>query len=153
ALRPAFLPVLVFVVAAFTSFATGSSWGTMGILFPLVVPLAHGIAPDDLNILLGAISGILAGSVWGDHCSPISDTTILSSLATSCDHLDHVRTQIPYALVVAIVCMLAGDLPTALGWYGPWIAMLVGAGLLTALVFLLGRPTLPPRGEVGRRHT
>jgi Na+/H+ antiporter NhaC len=138
-LRPALLPFLVFLVAAFTSFATGSSWGTMGILFPLVVTLAHGIAPDDSTILLGSISSILAGSVWGDHCSPISDTTILSSLATSCDHLDHVRTQIPYAVVVAAVGMLFGNLGTAFGWYGPWVAMLLGASTIVGIVFLVGK--------------
>lgn len=138
-LRAEFLPVLVFLVAAITSFATGTSWGTMGILFPLVVPLAHGIAPGDTHLLLGAISGILAGSVWGDHSSPVSDTTILSSLASSCDHMDHVRTQLPYAFLVALVSMLLGDLPTALGWYGPWVALALGALILTFTVLLLGR--------------
>lgn len=141
ALHPGAIPVLVFLVAAFTSFATGSSWGTMGILFPLVVPLAHGLAPNDSAILLGAISSILAGSVWGDHCSPISDTTILSSLAASCDHLDHVRTQIPYAVMVAVVGMLLGDVPSAFfGWYSPWIGMVLGAAALVLLIRVLGKP-------------
>jgi Na+/H+ antiporter NhaC len=141
ALHPGAIPVLVFLVAAFTSFATGSSWGTMAILFPLVVPLAHGLAPGDSVILLGAISSILAGSVWGDHCSPISDTTILSSLATSCDHLDHVRTQIPYAVMVAVVAMLLGDVPSAfIAWYSPWMGMLLGAAALVLLIRGLGKP-------------
>ena len=149
-LHPGVIPVLVFIVAAFTSFATGSSWGTMGILFPLVVPLAHGLAPGDSVILLGAISGILAGSVWGDHCSPISDTTILSSLATSCDHLDHVRTQIPYAVTVAIVAMLLGDLPTAfIPGYSPWIALALGAAVLVLLIRVVGKP-VPDTAGVAR---
>jgi Na+/H+ antiporter NhaC len=138
-LRPAFLPLLVFLVAAFTSFATGSSWGTMGILFPLVIPLAHGLSPEDSALMLGAISGILAGSVWGDHCSPISDTTILSSMASSCDHIDHVRTQLPYAILVGAIAMLLGDLPTGLGWYGPWTGLVLGAAALTAIVLAISR--------------
>ena len=102
------LPALVFLVSALVSFATGTSWGTMGILFPIVVPLAHGLAPGSDPVMLGAISSILAGSVFGDHCSPISDTTIMSSLACSCDHIDHVRTQLPYALLAAVAACLAG---------------------------------------------
>ncbi len=150
ALHPGIMPVLVFLVAAFTSFATGSSWGTMGILFPLVVPLAHGLAPGDTVILLGSISSILAGSVWGDHCSPISDTTILSSLATSCDHLDHVRTQIPYAVMVALVAMVLGDIPTAFfSWYSPWIGMVLSAAVIVFLVRTFGRPVPTHPADAG----
>lgn len=138
-LKPALLPALVFLVSALVSFATGTSWGTMGILFPLVVPLAHGMAPGQETVMLGTISSILAGSVWGDHCSPISDTTIMSSMASSCDHIDHVRTQIPYALVVGGVCLIFGDLACGLGVYPAWMGLLVGAGLLAGIVFLMGR--------------
>jgi Na+/H+ antiporter NhaC len=138
-LSPALLPALVFMVSALVSFATGSSWGTMGILFPLVVPLAHGMAPGNEAVMLGTISSILAGSVWGDHCSPISDTTIMSSLASSCDHIDHVRTQVPYALVVGGVCLIFGDLACGLGIYNAWIGLIIGAGLLAGCVFLLGK--------------
>jgi Na+/H+ antiporter NhaC len=138
-LSPALLPALVFVISALVSFATGSSWGTMGILFPLVVPLAHKMAPGQEAVMLGTISSILAGSVWGDHCSPISDTTIMSSMASSCDHIDHVRTQIPYALVVGGTCLLFGDLACGLGLYNAWVGLLIGAGLLTGTVFLLGK--------------
>jgi Na+/H+ antiporter NhaC len=138
-LSPALLPALVFLVSALVSFATGTSWGTMGILFPLVVPLAHGMAPGDQGLMLGTISSILAGSVWGDHCSPISDTTIMSSMASSCDHIDHVRTQIPYALVVGLVGLIFGDLACGLGLYSAWVGLLLGAGLLAAIVFLLGK--------------
>ncbi len=101
------LPTLVFVLAAVTAFATGTSWGTMGILMPLVVPLTWaiiagdgGVDPASFPILYSAISCVLAGAVWGDHCSPISDTTIMSSIASGCDHIAKVRTQMPYALFV-----------------------------------------------------
>jgi Na+/H+ antiporter NhaC len=139
-LAPAWIPATVFVLAALVSFATGTSWGTMAILFPLVVPLAHQIAPGNETILLGTVSSILAGSVWGDHCSPISDTTVLSSMATSCDHVDHVRTQLPYALLVGGVSLLCAELPVAAGWYGPWVGLLVGAVVMVAAFELLARP-------------
>ena len=116
------LPWLVFVVAAAMSFATGTSWGTMAILLPLVIPLAvslgGGVGFDggsQYTILLGTISSVLAGGIFGDHCSPISDTTVLSSTATACDHVDHVRTQLPYALLVAVPAMVFGDIGTAYG--------------------------------------
>jgi len=83
---------------------------------------------------------VLAGAVWGDHCSPISDTTILSSMATSSDHIDHVRTQIPYALAVGVVGMLVGDIPTAYG-LSPWISIVLGAGILLGLIYAIGRRT------------
>jgi Na+/H+ antiporter NhaC len=143
---PAFaLPALVFLVAALTAFATGSSWGAMGILLPLTIPTtwavlqSSGIAtPEHMHIFYSAIAAVLAGSVWGDHCSPISDTTILSSLASGCDHIEHVRTQMPYALVVGLVAILAGSLPVALGlpW---WLGMLAGLALLWLLLRNLGR--------------
>jgi Na+/H+ antiporter NhaC len=143
---PAFaLPALVFLVAALTAFATGSSWGAMGILLPLTIPTtwavlqSSGMAiPEHMHIFYSAIAAVLAGSVWGDHCSPISDTTILSSLASGCDHIEHVRTQLPYALVVGLVALLAGSLPVALGlpW---WLGLLAGLALLWLLLRSLGR--------------
>jgi Na+/H+ antiporter NhaC len=134
------LPALVFVLAAATAFATGSSWGAMGILFPLAMPLtwavmiAQGQADaEHMHILYSAVSAILAGAVWGDHCSPISDTTILSSLASGCDHIEHVRTQLPYALIVGGSAVLFGSIMTALGspW---WLGM--SLGLLVLWLFL-----------------
>lgn len=139
-LPPGLLAAAVFVVAAAVSFATGTSWGAMAILFPLVVPLAHDLAPGDMNVMLGAISSILAGSVWGDHCSPISDTTIMSSMATSCDHVDHVRTQLPYALVVGIVSLLCGEVATGFGLYPAWVGLIVGAVALVLIVRFFGKP-------------
>lgn len=122
-ISPHWLPVLVFIVCAATSFSTGTSWGTMAIMMPLVIPLAFHISSinnlseaDSYLIMIGAISSVLAGCVFGDHCSPISDTTILSSMASGCDHVAHVNTQLPYAIFIAVLCMLIGDIPTAFGF-------------------------------------
>ena len=154
-LSPGLVPAIVFVLAAATAFATGSSWGTMGILMPLVIPLAWGVlAADGLHtsgeythIIYSTVSAVLAGSVWGDHCSPISDTTILSSLASQCDHVDHVRTQLPYALTVGVVALLLGTLPT--GYNVPWWAMMpVCAAVLFAVIWFVGRPVEEPGGPV-----
>lgn len=141
------LPVLVFAVAAAISFATGTSWGTMAILLPLVIPLGAELtvagemgAEGHYTILLGVVSSVLAGSIFGDHCSPISDTTVMSSMASACDHLDHVRTQMPYALLVAVVGMSLGDIPTAYG-LSPWISLTVGVLVLVLFVRFVGRPS------------
>jgi Na+/H+ antiporter NhaC len=141
------LPVLTFIIAAATAFATGTSWGTMAILFPVVVPLAVAMGAgvgfaggDDYTILLGAISSIMAGSVFGDHASPISDTTVISSMASACDHIDHVRTQLPYALLAAVVAMLVGDLPTALWGVNPLISITLGLIIIFLVLRFVGRP-------------
>jgi Na+/H+ antiporter NhaC len=143
------LPAVVFVLAAAVSFATGTSWGTMAILMPLVFPLglelptAAGLSlVVAQRIHLAAVSAVLAGAVFGDHCSPISDTTILSSLATGADHVDHVQTQLPYALTAGGVALVTGYLPV--GWgLSPWISLASG-GLLLGLVLLrFGRSVAP----------
>jgi Na+/H+ antiporter NhaC len=138
------LPALVTIVAAAVAFATGSSWGTMAILFPVVVPLAINMGAGvgfaggaGQTILLGAISSIMAGSIFGDHCSPISDTTVMSSLASACDHVDHVRTQLPYALLVAFVAIVVGDVASALGM-PPWLSILIGIGVLIGALRVFG---------------
>lgn len=144
-LSPNLLPAIIFLLAAATAFATGSSWGTMGILMPLVIPLVWGVLEasggyaGQSHILYSSVSVVLAGAVWGDHCSPISDTTILSSLASSCDHIDHVRTQLPYAMLVGGVALLLGTLPAGYGlpW---WLGMLVGAGVLLVTLRFFGQP-------------
>ena len=154
ALDPAWLPVLTFVIAAAMAFATGTSWATMAIMMPLVIPLADalstsaGLGPERVDtILVGVISSVLAGAVFGDHCSPISDTTILSSMASAADHIDHVRTQLPYALLVALVGMIVGSIPTAYGM-SPWISILIGSAVLLAVLYLYGKPVgVPTEGE------
>jgi Na+/H+ antiporter NhaC len=156
-LPPGVVPAIIFVLAAATAFATGSSWGTMGILMPLVVPLAWAVlvkngmdAPGHYHVLYSSVACVLAGSVWGDHCSPISDTTILSSMASGCDHIEHVRTQLPYAMSVGLVALLLGTLPTGFGvpW---WVVLPVGAVLLVLLHRVVGRPVetvAPPFEDV-----
>jgi len=147
------LPAMVFMLAAATAFATGSSWGAMGILFPLAMPLTWAVmvsqgqaGPEHMHILYSAVSAILAGAVWGDHCSPISDTTILSSLASGCDHIEHVRTQLPYAMTVGGVAILFGSIMTALGspW---WFGMSLGLLILWLILRFIGKPSYaPPAG-------
>ncbi len=130
---PYLLPGLIFVLAASIAFATGSSWSTMAILYPVAIPTAvavcasSGLSPElSHEIMLCVIATVLAASVLGDHCSPISDTTILSSLATDCNHLDHVKTQLPYALTVGGVSIL-----------GITISILLGGGWIIALLCML----------------
>jgi Na+/H+ antiporter NhaC len=149
-LSPGFLPVIVFVLAALTAFATGTSWGTMGILIPLAVPTAYGVAqaagfePAAAHgILLGAVSAVLAGAIFGDHCSPISDTTVMSSMSSGCDHVDHVRTQLPYAIMVGLVAILLGYLPSGFG-VPPWLCLVAGAAALAGLLHWLGRGASDP---------
>lgn len=140
-INPMFLPVLVFILCALISFSTGTSWGTMAIIMPIAIPLVHhmstvnNVAPPDATILMyGAISSVLAGSVFGDHCSPIADTTILSSMASRCNHIDHVNTQLPYALTVGVVSMLFGDILTAYG-LSPYISL----GIIFVILYLILR--------------
>ncbi len=140
------VPAIIFVLAAATAFATGSSWGTMGILMPLVVPLTWAVLvannmgdPAHYHILYSSVSCVLAGSVWGDHCSPISDTTILSSMASGCDHIEHVRTQLPYAMAVGLVALLIGTLPAGFG-FPWWLSFIIGAALLSGAIRLFGTP-------------
>ncbi len=120
---PAFLlPAVTFLIAAVVSFSTGSSWGTMAILYPLILPASwlltkeYGMSYDQsLHIFYGVVRAVITGSVFGDHCSPISDTTILSSMSSGCKHIDHVRTQLPYATTVAVVALIFGIVPGGFG--------------------------------------
>ncbi len=141
-LAPVLIPAAVFVVAALVSFATGTSWGTMAIITPLAVPLVlSGAAPHlHHHLVAETVAAILGGSVFGDHCSPISDTTIMSSMASSCDHVDHVRTQLPYAVLGAILALVVGYLPEALLDVPFWISLPAGALIVAAWFRLVGRP-------------
>ena len=138
------IPVIVFVTSGAMAFATGTSWGTMAIMLPVAIPLVVGLGGVDVlpggaldAILLGSISSVLAGAIWGDHCSPISDTTVLSSTASACDHVDHVKTQLPYALVVGILSMLLGNIGTAYG-LPPIAGLVIGVILLAILLRTTG---------------
>lgn len=140
-LRPEMLPAAVFVIAGFMAFSTGTSWGTMGILTPLSVSLAMAMDPEGGPggaICLATSGSVLAGAIFGDHCSPISDTTVLSSRASGCDHLAHVRTQMPYALVVGVVSIFAGCIPAAFG-LSPWICLVFSVAALILVVKRYGR--------------
>ena len=146
-LSPQFLPFITFLVSGLIAFSTGSSWGTMAIMYPLILPATWVLGkeaglPFDQSIELFAhvVSTVIAGSVFGDHCSPISDTTILSSLASSCNHIQHVRTQLPYALVVAVVALLFGTLPIAYG-VPIWILIPISVFLLWGIIKIFGKKT------------
>jgi len=131
-----FLPFFIFIIAAFLSFSTGTAWGTFGILIPIVVPLVHALDP---GLTVVALSATLAGSVFGDHCSPISDTTILSSAGAGCEHMAHVSTQLPYALMVAM-CAAFGYLVAGVTGGSLPLSLLAAAGsLVVGLVALHAR--------------
>ena len=138
------MPALVFIIAAAMAFATGTSWATMAIMLPLVIPLTVAMGggggfEQGYSILLGVISSVLAGSIFGDHCSPISDTTVLSSMASASDHVDHVRTQLPYAVLVGVIALLLGDLGTAYGLPN-WVALGLGVIILYGVLRVFGTP-------------
>ena len=135
-------PTIVFLLAAVLSFATGTSFGTMGILLPMVVTFSYALlgegAPPSHPILLAAVGGVLAGAVFGDHCSPISDTTILSSQSCGCNHVAHVITQLPYALLVGSVSVLLGTLPVAFG-VSVWVLLPLQTVALLLAVACFGK--------------
>lgn len=107
-LTPNVLPLIVFLICAFVSFSTGTSWGTYAIMIPIAIPLALSFTGNQIDTLVFATVGAIAGGgVYGDHCSPLSDTTILSSFGAASDHIDHVKTQIPYASVAAVIALIA----------------------------------------------
>lgn len=137
------IPAITFIISAIIAFSTGSSWSTMAIVYPIMIPTAFAVASDGTGvdamlILYNTVASVLAGAVLGDHCSPISDTTILSSLATSCNHVSHVRTQIPYALTVGSVALFIGIIPGALG-LPSWISFPVAIVILFLIVKFVGK--------------
>lgn len=146
------LPTLVFVVAAATSFATGTSFGTMAILVPIALPLAVAIAPDDAVIHLAASSAVLTGACWGDHCSPISDTTVLSSAGAGCELVAHVRTQLPYAVACGLISIVFGTLPAG---FGVPLVITIPLGVAACWITLraLGRPPSTPSGSAPSDRT
>ena len=148
-LPPEWMPAISFVLAAAIALATGSSFSTMALLIPVSVRITWELmgtpVPDD-PILLGTLGAVLAGAIFGDHCSPISDTTVLSSAAAGCDHLDHVGTQAPYALVVAVASLLVGYIP--IGWGVPvWLCLPFGVAVAIAVPRLLGRVPVEGAGD------
>ena len=135
-ISPLLLPLLIFLLASVVAFSIGTSWTTMAILIPTVVPLAHALGGLPLTIL--AAAAVLDGAIFGDHCSPISDTTVMSSIASSCDHLDHVKTQLPYALTTMTLAGLFGYLGTA-GFYPGWLGLLIGLIAIPIILLTIGK--------------
>jgi Na+/H+ antiporter NhaC len=142
-LPAAWLPGLVFLMAAVVSFSTGTSWGTMAIVMPLVVPLAVTLTEYQAGqaahpVLGAAVGAVLAGAVFGDHCSPISDTTVVSALSSECGVVAHVRTQLPYAIAMALIALVLGYVPAGYGISPVWL-LLAGGIACWALVRFLGK--------------
>ena len=139
-IAPNLLPTMAFLLASVAAFATGTSWGTMALMIPLSLQTAHeiiridqgGVLADD-PILLATLGSVLGGAIFGDHCSPISDTTVLASQASGCNHIAHVRTQMPYALLVAAIAVLSGTLPVG---YGVPASLMIPVGPLVLLTLL-----------------
>lgn len=135
---PAFLlPSIIFVLGSVIAFATGTAYGTMGILMPLAIPLAYAINPE-WQFVIVSTSAVLTGAIFGDHCSPISDTTILSSTGSGCDHIEHVRTQIWYALFVGAITVLFGYIPAGLG-LNFWIVLPMALVALFIFTMIFGK--------------
>ncbi|MEE9392181.1 MAG: Na+/H+ antiporter NhaC family protein [Planctomycetota bacterium] len=144
-LKSTILPMLIFLLAAVIGFSTGTSWGTMGILVPLTMDYVVSLSVEESFmvaetqvLLVSSVGAVLAGAVFGDHCSPISDTTIMSSMSCGADHVDHVKTQLPYAFSVACIAILVGYLPAGFG-ISPWILLPLGILLCAVVIRVLGR--------------
>ncbi len=129
------LPAIIFIIAGFLSFSTGTAWGTFGILIPIVVTVAQAVDPQAQELIVITLSATLAGSVFGDHCSPISDTTILSSAGSGCVHIEHVYTQLPYALLVAS-CAFVGYIIAGLT-FNLFLSLGTAAALMIIAVTIL----------------
>ena len=129
----ALLPAIVFLIAGFLSFSTGTAWGTFGILIPIIVPVAQAVDPE---LVVVSLSATLAGSVFGDHCSPISDTTIMASAGAQCDHINHVSTQIPYAMLVAGVSFV---MYLITGFVQSVIMLPIAIAVMVGVLFLMKR--------------
>jgi Na+/H+ antiporter NhaC len=142
----ALLPAGIFVLGALISFSTGTSWGTMGVLMPLAIPVIFSLTDGTVDaerdrLVVAAIGAVFSGAVFGDHCSPFSDTTIVASIASGVKPLDHVRTQLPFALLAALAALLVGFIPLGFG-LPAWLCLIAG------FACLLGLPSVWPRRSV-----
>jgi Na+/H+ antiporter NhaC len=140
------LPIILFLASCFVAFATGSSWTTMAIMQPNVVLLAYQLGENTPygphGLLILSIGAVLEGAIFGDHCSPISDTTILSSAASKCNHIQHVRTQAPYASVTAFIAITVCYLPVSLLGSPWWISLMIAVVALWAFLRFVGKPVV-----------
>jgi len=144
-----FLPFIATAMAYIISFATGSGAGTMGIMFPLLLPLVHQLSNGDPDAMLQATASILGGAVFGNTCSPIADTSILTQVATGCKLEAHIQTCLPYSLLAGFVCLLFGSLPVGMEWYGPIPGLLISLVVLSGSFWFLAEPTEGVREEQG----
>ena len=137
------IPAILFLVSCCVAFSTGTSYGTTAIMIPIAFPLAMGVTGGQMDSLaIATIAAVTCGAIFGDHCSPISDTTIMSSMGSASDMMDHVKTQTPYAITVAIVAVAVGFLPAAAG-VSPLIIIPVGIAVLILIVRFIGKSTKP----------
>jgi Na+/H+ antiporter NhaC len=151
---PHWIPTMTFVLCAIIALATGSSFSTMAIVIPIAGPMAwaatgdtSGLDPSVIeSIRLATLSAVLGGAVFGDHCSPISDTTIMSSMSCASDHIDHVRTQAPYAFTCGLAAIVFGYIPAGYG-ISPWLSLPLGILALFALVRFVGKTSIPEAGS------
>jgi Na+/H+ antiporter NhaC len=137
ALPPVLLPLIIFVLSGVVAFSTGTSWGTMALVLPVAAPLAATLSGEPL-VVLACLGAVLDGAIWGDHCSPISDTTVLSSTASGCPHLSHVRTQLPYAMLAMVAAGASGYVGVVIG-LPVAVAYLGGVLLMVAGLYVFGR--------------
>ena len=133
----ALLPAGIFLLGAVISFSTGTSWGTMGVLMPLAIPVIFSLTGEAADaerdrLVVAAIGAVFSGAVFGDHCSPFSDTTIVASIASGVEPLDHVRTQLPFAVIAAALAIVVGFVPLGFG-LPAWVGLLAGVALLCGL--------------------
>jgi Na+/H+ antiporter NhaC len=141
-------PFAIAVVAYLISFSTGTSWGTMGILCPIAIPMAVGLvrelpADQALTLFYASVGSVLGGAIFGDHCSPLSSTTVLAAIGADCSLVEHTWTQFPYAVLSGVVALACGDIACSV--YGqPWyVGLFAGASILFVVVLVLGRRAKP----------
>ena len=139
-ISPSVIPMAVFLLGCLIAFATGTSWGTTALLMPIAVPLVFELSGGDTGTLLFAtIGAVFTGAVFGDHCSPISDTTIMSSMASAADHIDHVKTQMPYAITAALIAVVVGYLPAAVLGVNPYVSVILGWAISYGVIRYFGK--------------
>ena len=138
ALNVKWLPVIATLMAGLVSFASGSAMGTMGILFPIILPLANSLSAGDEALVMQAAGAVFAGSTFGNTASPIADNTVLSSIATNCDLVVHAQTMLPASCLIFAVSILCGTVPVSLGWYSPLVALLVSVVVMALVLVGIG---------------
>lgn len=143
-ISPMLFPSIIFILSGLVAFCTGTSWGTMSILIPSAIPIAYELDGGSYGLItMICLGSVLDGSIFGDHCSPISDTTIMSSTGCSCNHLKHVSTQMPYALTVASIATVCGYIPAALGVSTP-ICIATSVATICIIFMIFGKKTKTP---------